>query len=193
MAPSEIFHVFDQRLLVLIAKVSPKGMSAILDEVRAETDFQHFFMHTLKRRIVVLGLKFGELLFRRALQDPVHIGLHNCLKVFRVDVHDEVYWGPFRNPQQAHIQAGETNSGSCWVTADGGSALSSVVTLIGFDAEALLRPEKLCHAIFVGRHAAGDGGVAGVNTEGVIMQIRRCGPNANKRRRAIEGCREPRT
>src|SRR6185369_5001969 len=58
----------------------------------------------------------------------------------------------------------------------------------GLGTEALLRPEKLCHAIFVGRHAAGDGGVASVNTEGVIMQIRRCGPNANERRRAIEGC-----
>ena len=83
-----MFHVFDQRLLVLIAKVSPKGVPAILDEVWAEAYFQHFFLHTLKRRSVVLGLKFGELLFRRALQDPVHIGLHNCREVFRVDVHE---------------------------------------------------------------------------------------------------------
>src|SRR5262245_66235882 len=59
----------------------------------------------------------------------------------------------------------------------------------GFGTEALLRPKKLCHAIFVGRHAAGDRGVASVNTEGVIMQIRRCGPNADERRRAIEGSR----
>ena len=71
MALSEIFHVFDQRLLVLVTEISPIGMSAILDEVRAKTHFQHFLLHTLKRRSVVLGLKFGELLFRRALQDPV--------------------------------------------------------------------------------------------------------------------------
>jgi hypothetical protein len=87
---SKVLHVLNQGALILVTEISPKGMSAILDEVRAETDFQHFLLHTLKRCSVVLGLKFGELLFRRALQDPVHIGLHKCLEVFRVDVHDEV-------------------------------------------------------------------------------------------------------
>src|SRR6476620_9749781 len=42
---SETLHVFDQRLLVLVAEISPKGVPAILDEVRAETDFQHFLLH----------------------------------------------------------------------------------------------------------------------------------------------------
>src|SRR6476620_3849671 len=75
MAPSESFHVFDQRLLVLIAKISPKGMSAILDEVGAETDFQQFLLSLSERCIVVLGLEFSQLLFRGALQDSINIRL----------------------------------------------------------------------------------------------------------------------
>ena len=98
---------------------------------------------------------------------------------------------PFRYPQQAHIQAGHELLKLLGHHRRQRAVFSG--HLDGFDAEALLRPEKLGHAIFVGRHAAGDGGVASVNTEGVIMQIRRCGPHADKRRRAIEGSREPRT
>ena len=96
-------------MLILVTEISPKGMSAILDEVRAETDFQHFLLHTLKRRSVVLGLKFGELLFRRTLQDPVHIGLHNSRKVFRVVQEKMLEVSPARTSSRiADIRLGKT-------------------------------------------------------------------------------------
>src|SRR6476620_9511503 len=79
--PSESFHVFDQRLLVLIAEFSPIGVPAILDEVRAETDFQQFLLSLSERCIVVPGLEFSELLFRRALQNSINIRLYDSRKV----------------------------------------------------------------------------------------------------------------
>ena len=51
------------------------------------TYFQQFLLSLSERRIVVLGLKFGELLFRGALQDSINIRLYNSRKVFRVDIH----------------------------------------------------------------------------------------------------------
>ena len=95
MERSEVLHVLNQGALILVTEISPKGMSAILDEVRAETDFQHFLLHTLKRRSMVLGLKFGELFFRRALQDSINICLYNGRKVLRVDIHQKVDGGSF--------------------------------------------------------------------------------------------------
>ena len=71
----------------MVTEISPKGMSAILDEVRADADFQQFLLRRSERRIVVLGLKFGELLFRGALQDSINIRLYNGRKVFRVNIH----------------------------------------------------------------------------------------------------------
>jgi hypothetical protein len=47
-------------------------MSAILDEVRAETDFQHFLLHTLKRASAIFAIRFRT---KWSLQNLAELGL----------------------------------------------------------------------------------------------------------------------
>ena len=51
------------------------------------SDFQQFLLSLSERCIVVLGLEFSELLFRRTLQDTINIRLYNSRKVLGVDIH----------------------------------------------------------------------------------------------------------
>jgi hypothetical protein len=46
--PLEIFHVFDQRPLVLITEVTPIGVSPVFDEVRACVHFDQLGHHSLE-------------------------------------------------------------------------------------------------------------------------------------------------
>ncbi len=137
---------------------------------------------------MVLRSQLGELLFRLALQDAVHVGLQDCLDVLGMDIHEKIDRRSLGHAQQIHLhlrQVGELRQHSL----QGGEHIREFAVFRGDldrpDAEAFLGPEELGHAVLVSGHAAGDGRIARENPDGVVVQVGRLGPDADQRRRAV--------
>src|SRR5260370_27832739 len=86
----EIFHVFDQRLLVLITEATPIGVSPVFDEVGAYVHFEQLGHHSLAGHGLGIPLQLRELLPRGAPQNSIHARFQNPLDVIRIAVRSSV-------------------------------------------------------------------------------------------------------
>src|SRR5215510_7343169 len=104
LTPSEVFDVFDQCALILIAQVVAVVVALVLDEVRAGVDFEEPLHHGRLPFRVIDDAQLVEFRLRLSVENSEDVGLQNGLHILRVEVHHEVDRRPLGHPQQIGVE-----------------------------------------------------------------------------------------